>query len=118
MIPVRPPRQRVPRVKDKAYTQSFRGAECLAKAMLGCSGDVVAAHFTIGGYTPGETPDPQGTGGKTHDFWTAPLCDAHHSICDGNQRSFWLTLLTEDVSLLRDVMRVYLEKRHREWKDG
>ena len=115
MIPTRPPRQRVPRVEDKAYTQSFRGAQCLAASLGGCSGDVVAAHFTLGGK---DSESGGGVGGKVHDFWTAPLCDGHHFISGSGQRGFWLALLTENESLLRDVMRAYLEKRHREWKDG
>lgn len=86
------------KVHDRKYLDTFRFKSCSASALLGCYGDVVAAHNSF--------RTDAGKGTKASDCFVSPLCFHHHGE-EGNrgQQTFWHCILAEDTELLFELRR-------------
>lgn len=70
-------RKRASSVRDDSPYRTFvQGLPCVCASMGGCSGDIIAAHATLG-------PNEKGTSLKVDDRQVIPMCCQHHDEFDG-----------------------------------
>lgn len=82
--PVRSGIKRVPDRKLPAHLAYVRGFVCILHELGQCDGPVQAAHMDA------EVPyeDQGGTGLKSRDIWTLPLCSRHHGEYQDRHHQF------------------------------
>jgi hypothetical protein len=86
------------KIRDAKYLETMRGQRCSASALLGCYGDVVAAHNSklVDG----------GKGTKASDCFVSPLCFSHHT--EEHNRGvdgLWHTVFQEDTLTMHEYRR-------------
>ena len=86
------------KVRDEAYLKTIRSHRCSASSLMGCYGDIVAAHNSF------RTDSGKGT--KASDCFVSPLCHHHHTEEHARGvQTFWHCVLAEDTELLFELRR-------------
>lgn len=74
-----------PRKESKDHLRRLRGLPC---CICGVEGRTEAAHIRMGSQQFGKRET--GTGEKSDDCWTVPLCNEHHRLQHGiGEEQFW-----------------------------
>lgn len=96
-----------PKIREPKYLRGYQNENCEAKYLGGCSGDVVAAHLDGAG--------GKGTGTKTDDCFSTPLCYVHHAEEGRGWARFWHRVFAEDTFFLVQCLKAYRFIKFLKW---